>query len=115
MAILQDELSELKKKSHIQKQQLEEKCSRLSKLESFLTELQESSQSKEEKLKLLDEENAMLKKQLENSESIEKMFEKGLKSQEELPKQEEELQLQKEEHTGEPLCQYLLPNLYLLQ
>ena len=69
---LQAELSELKKKSHALKQQLEEKSYHLSTLEAYLDE----SHSREDKMKSLDEENAILKKQLENNDNIQRQFEK---------------------------------------
>ena len=93
-AKLQAQLSKVREKSYTPKQQLEEKSHRLSTLETFLDE----SHSKEEKMKLL-EENALLTKQLENNDRIQKNFEKDLKGKEEsLRRKENELQLQKKEH-----------------
>ena len=88
--MLQDELSELRK-------ELEEKSFHLRKVEFFLEEFQESSRSKEENLKLLNEENAVLKQQLESNVSMQRKFEKDLKSKEEKSKRRGKKKNQKEE------------------
>ena len=97
---LHNQLSEVREKSFTQKQQLEEKSRCLSTLEMLLDE--SHSKELEEKMKLLGEENALLKQQLENNDRIQRNFEKDLKGKEEsLKRKEEELQLQKKEHAKE--------------
>ena len=102
VAAAQAEMSDLKKKSVIQKQQLEEKSYRLSTLESSLNEMQESFYSREEKLKSLEEDNATLNKLVENNEKLQRNLQSDLKSKEEsLKRKDEELQLLKKEHADE--------------
>ena len=99
---IQTQHSELKNKSVIQKQQLEEKSYRLSTLESSLNELQESLHSREEKLKTLEEENSILVKLVESNDKSQRNLEENFKSKEEsLRQKEKELQLQKKEHADE--------------
>ena len=102
IATLQAQLTDSKKKSVALKQQVEEKSYRLSKLESSLNELQDSTHSKEGKIKSYEENIATLNKQLENNDRIQRKFEKDLKAKgESLKRKEEELQLQKKEHADE--------------
>ena len=102
IAALQAQLADSKKKLVALKQQIEEKSYRLSKLESSLNELQDSTHSKEGKIKSYEENIAILNKQLENNDRIQRNFEKDLKAKgESLKRKEEELQLQKKEHADE--------------
>ena len=102
IAKLQAQLSNLEKKYLTQKRHLEEKSFHLSTLESSIGEFQGSSYAKDEKLKILNEENAILKKQLDNNDRIQRNFEKNLNSKEEsLKRKEQELELQKKEHADE--------------
>ena len=52
-------------------------------------------------MKLLGDENALLKQQLENNDRIQRNFEEDLKGKEESLKQKEEQHLQKKEHADE--------------
>ena len=102
IAKLQAKLSDLEKKYLTQKRHLEEKSFHLSTLESSIGEFQASSYVKDEKFKTLEEENTLLKKQLDNNDRIQRNFEKDLKSKEEsLKRKEQELELQKKEHADE--------------
>ena len=99
VADVQVQLANSKKKSVALKQQLEEKSYRLSKLESSLNELQDSTHSK---VKSYEENIATLNKQLKNNDRIQRSFEKDLRAKREsLKRKEEELQLQKKEHADE--------------
>ncbi|XP_065887085.1 serine/threonine-protein kinase TAO3-like isoform X2 [Dysidea avara] len=96
------QMSDLKKKLTLQKQQLEEKSYRLSTLESSCNELQESLYAREEKIKCLEGGNAAQNKQIENNSRLYKSLEKDFKNKEEsLKRKEEELQLLKKEHADE--------------
>ncbi|XP_065887091.1 uncharacterized protein [Dysidea avara] len=102
VAAVHAQMSDLKKKSVVQKQQLEEKSYRLSTLESSLNELQESFYSREEKLKSLEEDNTILHKLVENNDKLQRNLQSDLISKEEsLKRKDEELQLLKKEHADE--------------
>ena len=93
---------DLKKKSSLQKQQLEEKSYRLSTLESSCSELQESLYTREEKLKFLEDGSVIHNKLIENNDKLNKNLGKDLKSREEsLKRKDEEIQLLKKEHADE--------------
>jgi len=61
---------DLKKKFMDQKQQLDDKSSRLSKLESFVDETKQLSHIMEEKLRVLNEDNATLIATVENNDKL---------------------------------------------
>jgi len=69
----------LRKKSVVQKQQLEEESYRLSTLESSLNEVQESLCTREKKLKLSEEECATLSRLLENNNKLHRVLQTDLK------------------------------------
>jgi len=102
LKIQETQLADLKKKSIVQKQQLEEKSYRLSTLELSCSELQESLYAKEEKIKDLEQDNHTKHKLIENKNKSQKILEKDCKTKEDsLKRKEEELQLLKKEHADE--------------
>jgi len=98
---LQTQILDLKKKSGIQRHQLE-KSYFLNALKSSYSELQELFYGREEKLKTQEQEISILQKLLDHKNSLQENFIKDLNSKEgSLKQKDEELQIQKKQHADE--------------